>query len=260
VSASASARPKAHIVAAQFGLGLTASQTAEVGSVENWEASLPRATNVAQLTAQRDQIQHTVDAIYQEGVTTHNGNAVNVLIHETTLPGGPAVHAAFLRHFTGYVTSSAPSSEPAPGPLPPTVPEPFARDVARTAPRAYAASDPCWGAHNSVWTRWNWPTGLFGSNAYISVVSKGWCGNGSSISYFGGAYFKQNAGLGFCFANQAIEDSGSWIIFWSWTHMGIWQRIGTDTFLFGCIDGGSFGADGHAHIREAANGYWDLGY
>jgi hypothetical protein len=110
--------------------------------------------------------------------------------------------------------------------------------------RAHAAG--CWNP--PAWNRfsWGWP----GTVAWIQVSINGWCGNGSSITWYGGASFPSWTWGPYCITND--QTNFSWDVAWSWLHA---RHGGSDgiSYPWGCaaIDGDK------TVVRTAANGYWD---
>ena len=125
------------------------------------------------------------------------------------------------------------SSKPKPGNAP--------ASIARHRVRAHSAG--CWG---SVYNMVQW-----GSVAWLYVRENGWCGDGYSIYWYGGATFAEWAWGPYCFTGRGNDYS--WDVYPSWIHTAIWGEAGV-TYVWGC-----FGiSGGKAQVRFAANGYWDL--
>jgi len=96
--------------------------------------------------------------------------------------------------------------------------------------RVKAHSAGCWGHH----------TNRNGSElGVVEIEENGWCGNGSSITWNGGANFRYYAYTGNCM--QDIGTSWSWDVPYSWIHGGIWAsegwRGGASKACVGCKKG-----------------------
>ncbi|MGO9961093.1 MAG: hypothetical protein ACLP50_34815 [Solirubrobacteraceae bacterium] len=212
-------------------------QAALVAAIYKQAAATFQPTNLAQIQSEAAAVQPMVDQLTREATASGNGAAVQELIDNTSLPGSPAVHEAIL-HDTPQYNVSSPAST-----------------VGPPSSTATAGADPCWGADNSVYNRHYW--GGIWTAAWVSIVSNGWCGNGTAITWFPGFWGRGYIGVGYCFSNQS-QDDGSWISYWGWVHGGHWAQIGLNVPLIGCET--VPGTSGGATMREAANGYYDDSY
>jgi hypothetical protein len=89
--------------------------------------------------------------------------------------------------------------------------------------------------------------------AWAEVDVHGWCGNGHRITWQGGAsYPKWHAGV-YCWSDS--DTNNSWLQYPAWRHAKHTRQIGIPTPL-GCIGLRTL----HAHLRYAADGYWDTRY
>jgi hypothetical protein len=89
--------------------------------------------------------------------------------------------------------------------------------------------------------------------AWAEVDQEGWCGNNTRITWQGGAvYPKYHLGV-YCWADTTTNDT--WLEYPAWRHAQDTRQIGIPTPL-GCIGIRTI----HAHLRYAANGYWDHAY
>jgi hypothetical protein len=247
---SAIAVPAASAHAVARVAALSATQAAAVNSAEGAAASLPVPQSKQQIIDQAAAVQPSVDNVMAAATASGNANVVQTLLTQSSdLPGGPAVRLAVLNDSPVYNTSSAPSTIAPPGPV--LSPSASAASAHLRTSRAHAAG--CWGANNSVSNKntWGWPFTV----ADEEITSKGWCGNGSSITWFNGFSTAHHLDFpGYCWYNTNSDD-GSWIKFWSWVHGGMWNTLGVGT-SYGCIPDKSHAVT----IREAANGYWDKSY
>lgn len=231
---------------------LTAPQAAAVRAVEAHVSALPTPLSASQLNAQASTVQYDVDQVIASAKASGDGSAVRALIANTSSPGWEAIHAA-IAHDTGSYTLSSATT---PGPYPLALDQAVVAGVARVhRALAHAAYSGCAGAGGDVWTAYD-----FGSNGLYDlgrtgIISKGWCGNGTSITYFAGFRFNISTGFGYCYANLN-EDSGSWLIFWSWVHGGVWSQMGIG-LKGACLPTTQ---PGSATLREAGNLHWDRYY
>lgn len=89
--------------------------------------------------------------------------------------------------------------------------------------------------------------------AWSEVDQEGWCGNGSRITWQGGAVYPKYHSFPYCWADDTTNDT--WLEYPGWRHAENTRQIGVPT-PFGCIGERTL----HAHLRYAANGYWDRLY
>lgn len=89
--------------------------------------------------------------------------------------------------------------------------------------------------------------------AWAEVDQEGWCGNNTRITWQGGAtYPKYHLGA-YCWSDDDTSDT--WLEYPAWRHAKNTRQIGIPTPV-GCIGLRTL----HAHLRYAANGYWDRSY
>lgn len=89
--------------------------------------------------------------------------------------------------------------------------------------------------------------------AWAEVDVAGWCGNGRRITRQFGATYPKFHGLPYCWAD--VTTNNTWLAYPSWRHAQNTRQVGVPT-PFGCLGVRTI----HAHVRYAANGYWDLRY
>ena len=89
--------------------------------------------------------------------------------------------------------------------------------------------------------------------AWSEVDQEGWCGNGKRITWQGGATYPKWHALPYCWSDSTTNDS--WLQYPAWRHAQNSKQVGIPTPV-GCIGLRSL----HAHLRYAANGYWDTSY
>lgn len=237
---------------------LTRAQQADVNSVVAKAAARPPVATASQ--AQRDiaAIQPTVDAAIAAG-----GQPVAQYLVQTTT--NPSIAAAVLARYPNAITVTSGAGTGGVGSQSATATTARSRTArharlprhyhhvsvrrpvaAPGGPLAHAAA--CWGSADS---QWNWT--LWGSEVgWLYTRENGWCGNGTSITWYGGAFFSNWAWGPFC-----VDDwntNFSWDIPFSWLHAGSWGSLAYDYGPAGCLF--PFNG-GHATIRYAANGYWD---
>jgi hypothetical protein len=125
----------------------------------------------------------------------------------------------------------------------------FVHVHASTEAVASRAGSHCWP---EVWERYTLKTAGV-TIAWAQVDLHGWCGNGHRITWQGGASFpKWKVGV-YCWSDS--DTNNSWLQFPTWRHAKHTRQIGVPTPL-GCIGIRTL----HAHLRYAANGYWDYRY
>jgi hypothetical protein len=227
---------------------LTSTEEAAVHSVMAAAAQLPTPTTPAQFNSDRPALVAVVASALKQG---------KHVAHVLALSGNPAVFADVVtlrkREPLPGVTVDSEGNEElaievhtatvAPKALFQAQQEPTA-SVARRRGHVKAHSAGCWGSHAHK----------NGSElGVIEIEEAGWCGNGSSITWNGGANFRWYSYVGNCM--QDVNTSWSWDVPYSWIHGGIWASEG-------------WGIKGACYIQErraateriAANGYWDTNY
>lgn len=219
---------------------LSASAAAAVNTAETQAAALPAPQTADDVRAQATQIQPAVDQVNAQGQ-----DAIAQLLKDDGV-AIPAVALAVVNDLPLIPEySTAPSApDPPDDPLGTTT-------TASLAPINTA----CFGANNSVWNGLS--VGVGGVGGWVHIISHGWCGNGTKITYFGGFYFQSGLAPGLCWS-KFNTDPGGWITFWSWVHGGVWVTAGAG-FKGACVPNIVSGS-GAATIREAANGHWDRRY
>lgn len=112
---------------------------------------------------------------------------------------------------------------------------------------AARAGSTCWPEVHDRYSLWTRPGHV--TLAWAEVDLHGWCGNGHRITWQGGASYPKWPGI-YCIANT--DTNNSWLQFPIWRHAKNTRQFGIWTPL-GCIGLRT----AHAHLRYAANGYWD---
>ena len=193
--------------------------TQALGKVEHQAAALPDAQTPQTAAQQQAALQPAVDAAVARGP-----NTARQLLH-TTATTSPAVAADLLRHATPMRVTR----------------------TKRATPGGATASSYCWG---SRYNQYIWQIAGGANVAWIYVRANGWCGNGSSITWYGGGTFANWSWGPYCITNY--NTNYSWDVPWSWIHMGTWGSVGV-SYPWGC-----FGLKSNrVTLRIAANGYWD---
>lgn len=89
--------------------------------------------------------------------------------------------------------------------------------------------------------------------AWSEVDQEGWCGDGHRITWQGGATYPKWHALPYCWSDSTTNDT--WLSYPAWRHAQNTKQIGIPTPI-GCIGLRTL----HAHLRYAANGFWDTLY
>jgi hypothetical protein len=210
----------------------SASASPDVQGIEAQASRLPAAGNAQAAEANANALAPSV----QKAISHGHGKE---LLESSN---SPDVALDILRYGGLHVTSThSPASVYA---------KPTNAPKAQTARRVRAHSAGCWGG---AWNQENYNTAWGSTISWVWVRADGWCGNGSSMTWLGGASFARWSWGPYCQANQRVDYS--WLWPWGWVHMGTWGTVGA-SYWWGC-----FGWSGiAATLRIAANGYWDRGY
>lgn len=114
---------------------------------------------------------------------------------------------------------------------------------------AARAGSRCWGE-----IRDRYSLSLHGITlAWAEVDQEGWCGNNKKITWQGGATYPKYHAPPYCWADSDTSDT--WLQYPVWRHAKNTKQVGIPTPL-GCIGLRTL----HAHLRYAANGFWDYQY
>jgi hypothetical protein len=115
--------------------------------------------------------------------------------------------------------------------------------------RAKAAS--CWAAGHSTQA-----TVSLGVNfGWRKVEENGWCGNGSSITWNGGASFTSWRGAPYCWNDPA--NNWSWDVPFSWIHGGNAGTLG-GSYIWGCASSPHIQAGLRINARGGFDHYDDF--
>jgi hypothetical protein len=242
----------ASYASAETAPALSANEQAAVNSVAAKARTLPLTVSQAVADNDRAAIQPVVDAALATG-----GQKVARYLVDTSKD--PNVVAAVINRYpptrVEHTSGTSPFAAPAgmPGASIARAKHRYhvmrgggVRARANPTHQLHAHSSGCWG---NVWDQQEWYE-AGAATAWIYDRVNGWCGNGSSITWYGGPTFSQWTWGVFC-----LNDGGkdfSWDRPWSWIHEGFWASYGI-SYAFGC---GTY-SSGHAVNRIAANGYYD---